>query len=124
MGTIYQQVLVLGTKGKKKVKALVDSGAETSFITKKLAEHLGIIGIVNTNAYLGDGSKISNAKMASCLISIKGLNFSLSVVIVDDLGKDDLVIGVDFLQEHDYILLFKNDSLKFKKRVSHKGYRL
>ena len=114
MGTIRQNVEMMRTDGKYlKVKALIDTGASSSFITKKLARRLKLKEYTKDVAVLGDGTKVE-VGLTSALIRIKGWRMSIKIGITD-IDGDDMIIGVDFMQEHDYILTFRNDKLYVKK---------
>ena len=114
MGTIRQNVEMMRTDGKYlKVKALIDTGASSPFITKKLARRLKLKEYTKDVAVLGDGTKVE-VGLTSALIRIKGWRMSIKIGITD-IDGDDMIIGVDFMQEHDYILTFRNDKLYVKK---------
>ena len=100
MGTIRQNVEMMRTDGKYlKVKALIDSGASSSFITKKLAKRLGLKEQVKDMMILGDGTEIE-VGLTVALIRIKGWRMPIKLGITD-IDGDDMIIGVDFMQEHD-----------------------
>ena len=114
MGTIRQKVELLKIGGKyEKVTALIDSGASASFISKKLAKKIGYKIFRNGEVILGDGSAMK-VKLVGSLIKIKGWEMPIKLAITD-IDGDGMIIGVDFMQEHDYILVFKDDRLHVKK---------
>ena len=120
MGIIKQTVKLNG----KSVLALIDSGAETSFILESLAKKLGMKKGKRVKVYLGDGTRRYGYEVVG-LITIDKQRLPIKLVAVKNLGGDKLVIGADFLQLMDYIIDFKGDKIKIKKqKYNYKGYRL
>jgi len=120
VGIIKQKVKL----NEYKINALIDSGAETSFVNEKTAKRLKLKKGKKVNVYLGDETKRIGYESVG-LIQFGKETFPIKLVIIKKLGKDNLIIGVDFLQYNKYKLDFKDDKIKVKKsRYNYKGYRL
>ena len=93
-------------KGKSlQVNALVDSGATTTFIHRKLVTQHRLATHklkYQFNVYNADGTINKNGKVdhsVTALLKING-HKSTNKLLVADLGNKDLIIGMTFIRRH------------------------
>ena len=96
MGFI-RKFVTLKARKHKRVKAVIDTGADYCYISSALTKEIGAIGYGETIEYvLGDGRKVkSNIVFLTVVIDRKP--FAAKAIIVEK-TKREFVIGVKFLQ--------------------------
>ena len=124
MGEVVHSIRIKGLRIKR-VNALFDSGASTTFIRNDLANELGLSRFQEVSTYLANRSG-SKGILTEVTILINNMSVPTRAIIVDDLDRQ-LIIGVDFMQTIKSFLDFTSDRLRFKDEVklmkSHR-YRL
>ena len=98
--------IILWVYGKKvQVKALVDSGATTTFINKSAVESNNLVthNLVHSfDIYNADGALNKSGKInqAICFYVEIGTHKSTHQLLVADLGNKKMIIGYTYLQKH------------------------
>lgn len=97
-----------------KVQAFVDSGAQSTIISPRLAEKVGISRLIDRrirSEARGVGSKMTEGKIHSVPISIGDSNVELpcSFIVIDT--QVDLLFGLDMLRRHQCVIDLKKDML-------------
>lgn len=124
MAIIKRKLIVIGKRRSTRVTALFDSGAETTFITEKLASTLGLPKYRKTFVNLADRTRRSGYESVM-LVKINKRSFPVKVVVTSGLGKDTMIVGVDFMQNRHITIDFENHKVKVKKpKYDYAGYRL
>ena len=96
MGFI-RKFVTLKAKRQKRVKALIDTGADYCYISSALAKEIGAIGYGETIEYVvGDGRKVKGDVVLFTII-IDRKPFDGSAIVIKK-TKREFVIGVKFLQ--------------------------
>lgn len=114
MGRIVEKVRIIGKKGSGVYDAVIDTGADRTLISQKVADKIG--PIVHSDfkiktLYSFDGHKI-DSKEGSVLLSIKNCSeLSADCRIVEKLEQEQIIIGHDFLQRNKAYIDMKNDKL-------------
>lgn len=97
--TSKKTLKVVGTIGKKEVLVLIDSGASCNFISKGLAEELGL-PIQSTQEFgvsIGDGRILTGqGKCSDVEMDIQGVKIKEEYLLFE-LGKIDVVLGYSWL---------------------------
>jgi hypothetical protein len=120
MGLIVKEVEVAGDKGAKKVKGLFDSGASLSLIRRSVVQDVATeVKMPRPVAFqLGDGEgRLTTENWAPLLITVKGIDISDNVVVVDKLAEE-LIIGAGTLQKWRIKLDLENDDVLIDPHVT------
>lgn len=111
----------LWVKGKKvQIVALVDSGANTTFISKKVVKTNNLetiklakpYGLINADGTKNKGGIVTH--YLNALIEI-GSHKSTSKLIVADIGDNDVILGFTFLREHNPSIDWRNGDWLFDR---------
>jgi len=116
MSIITEFIEIIGTKGSKKVEALIDTGAEGNYISERRFKEFEKIGILNfRETYVSlPGSREKQSKPALVFKEVKIRNALLSepeFIFVDSIDYD-AIIGVEVLQTVGFLIDMKTDQLK------------
>jgi predicted aspartyl protease len=98
MGLIYKKIVIKGTKGHRKVRALFDTGASESFIKKDIAE--GISTLVELSRPKMFETVVGNIRVQYAVIPdilLDGHDLFWTLIVVDGL-TEDVILGADFFQ--------------------------
>ena len=109
---IYQSVIVETIKPKR-VLALIDTGAKSTYINTDVAKEIGARKIRETTTRLANGQKIE-AWYTMFIVKVRGITDAVEGIIADI--EDDVIIGVDFLQKKNVVLDFEKDRMGVKKK--------
>jgi len=98
MGIIYKNLEIVGTKGKKKMNILFDTGASRNFVREDIALSIAKpTEIPQTKIELGKG--ITEVKeMIGAVIKINGYSLLTNFVIIPKL-TEEAVLGAEFFQQ-------------------------
>lgn len=98
------------------VMALWDTGAQTSFINKSLADSLGLIQDSNISVLTAFGEGEGRHASADVYICVEGLPIRTTVVILDDSARifsdTDVVLGLDFISKGNLSIFTDKDGIK------------
>lgn len=112
MGRIYKSVIVKNGVNKEYVVGFVDSGADTTVISGRLARRLKIKKTMPGNLMVADGRVIPTRKTWIVMeVPYDKVKLDLAVDITnlpfdEDIDILDVILGVDFLQETESRLVF------------------
>ena len=91
-------IIIRGSKKRKEVSAMVDSGAGISLISKRLAEEVGYeISNETMNIAMADETTIS-CPIGYIIMELGSCDVRMPVAIFDKL-VEELLIGLDMLKE-------------------------
>ncbi|ORC91189.1 DNA-damage inducible protein DDI1-like protein [Trypanosoma theileri] len=99
---------------KHKVKAFIDSGAQKSIISARLAEECGLTRLINTkwkSLLRGVGAKQAIGHIHMTVVNLGGLFIPCSFCVLED-DNIDLIIGLDQLKRHRMIIDLKEFCLR------------
>lgn len=109
---------------KKRVKALFDTGAESSFIKFDLAKKLNLIGKRKVSVYSA-GYYEEVGKEVYTAIVVDRRKFPVRLIIIKKVKGDSLILGVDFLQNaHIKIDYKKHIITTTKDKYKYRGIRM
>jgi hypothetical protein len=122
MGVIVKEILLEGSKGSKKVKALFDSGASMSFIKKSIAQKLGTV------EKLPKPLEFETAKAGETLVVYEAvrLDFYLDdgdrlsdefLVVSDEIMSEDCIIGASTFQKWRLVIDFDKENVYSARSV-------
>ncbi|MEW5692774.1 MAG: retropepsin-like aspartic protease [Candidatus Hydrogenedentota bacterium] len=120
MAVIQKQVLLVGSKGKREVQALFDSGASYSCLNPKLAKEIEQIIPLPEPREFGtakDGDKLRAKERVSLDFYIDNLRFSDEFMLIEDLSEE-AIIGSATLQKWRMKLDFEHDEVILDPRVT------
>jgi len=120
MGLIVKEVEIAGDKGGKKVKALFDSGASLSLVRRSAVQDVATeVKMPRPATFrLGDGEgQLTAENWAPLFITVKGIDISDNVVVVDKLAEE-LIVGAGTLQKWRIKLDLENDDVVIDPRVT------
>ena len=109
------------TNNARKIRALIDSGAQGKFIDKIVTLKLGLrkiplrqnISVYNVN---GTPNKLGQIRTKVELpITIEGKEIKKELYVTH-LGKNEIILGFDWLQKHNPRINWKSGTLDFKDR--------
>ena len=95
---------------KNKVQAMVDTGAQTTVMSKNLAEKCGIMRLVDQRfAGMAVGVGVSKivGKIHAIDVSINGNFLPLSISVVET-DKLSILFGLDMMKRHNVFQIFKS----------------
>lgn len=107
---LYIDVEVNGVK----VKAFVDSGAQTTIMSKKCAVDCGIINMVDprfAGVAMGVGSATILGRVHLAPLKIGGQFYNASFSVLDQVQNVELLIGLDLLKRYQCNIDLRNDIL-------------
>lgn len=115
MGIIERSVEVSGQR-KKRIKALFDSGSSFSIIKKSIIKEIGYLKIGRTNIklQLGNGQIMKVSQYVILGVKLNKNEYFHKFLIAEI--PEQMIIGVDFLQEFGHTLEFKNDKIIAKNQ--------
>lgn len=100
MGMIYKSMKVQGPKGERVVKALMDTGASSSFGRRELmlevTDPVPLVRRISV-AFGQGGTEIEEAIV--CLIEIEGYQAPWMIFLIPGLSEE-LILGADFFQRY------------------------
>jgi len=116
MSIITEFIEIIGTKGSKKVEALIDTGAEGNYISERRFNEFEKIGILNfSETYVSlPGSREKQFKPAFIFKEVKIRNALLSepeFIFIDSIDYD-AIIGVEVLQTMGFLIDMRADRLR------------
>lgn len=103
-------------------KVMIDSGAQTSVMSKYMADFLGMGHLIDTRM-AGVAKGVGTTKILGCIygcnIKINDNMFvPINIKILDnDFDKHLVLLGLDFLYSHGCVFDFKNRSLKINEQT-------
>jgi len=124
MGRIYRPIVLHYGKRNIHVVAFVDSGADTSLISRRVADKLKIKATASSSVRLADGREIPTKKALVVVESARDdIKHELAVDISDapfdeDIDEIDMIIGLDFLQKNGVKLIFQEPKINKRKAKS------
>jgi predicted aspartyl protease len=118
-----QSLTIIAPKKDYRVDALLDSGASTSFIDIELAKELGIplFERFKEKVTLANGQEVI-AYEVTFQIKIGRRVKSINALATET--DDKFVIGHDFMQDDNIILDFRNEKIKFDKKIPLRNRRI
>ena len=99
-----------------KVKALWDSGAEGTFLSKKVAGALNLPILGETTATLAGGEVVKGYFSQVDLMFSESVSFQRHSIVVIDMDREDeedLVIGMDLFWQGIFHMVPKGETLEF-----------
>ena len=123
MGRIYKPVLVRNNGRKEHIVAFVDSGADTSLISERLARRLNVKMGAPSSLMVADGRVIATRTgRIKVEVPDEKVRIRLTVDITDipfdeDIDILDMILGIDFLQESESRLVFHRPDKKGARRA-------
>ncbi|MDI6641370.1 MAG: retropepsin-like aspartic protease [Elusimicrobiota bacterium] len=98
MGLIYKDVVLIGKKGKKKVKALFDTGSSESFISRKIAKEIApLVEMAEPKTFETVNGKLKTNYIIFPDIQLDGHKLFWTLIIADGL-TEEVILGSDFFQ--------------------------
>ncbi len=98
----------------KEIKALVDTGAQISVMSKDCAERCEIADLIDDRVkekMEGVGEKTALGKIWVTDIVLERYSLPCSFTVVDGVNFD-LIFGLDMLKKHNFSIDFKNNCMK------------
>ncbi len=121
MSVLVREMLLIGSKGRERARAMFDSGSSYSIIRKDLAERLANLeplqdldDWVFETARAGDLIQVRYRVTLDFLFDDSKARFSDEFVVFDDLSED-VIIGADTMQKWHIRLDFENDIVNYQK---------
>lgn len=114
MGTICESMNI----GGKKIKAMIDSGANTNFMRKDFAREIGLKGVkIRAETTVGDARKqVGMEEYAVVGVNIQRCKTAIPVIIREKM-PEKVILGTSFLQEFEVAIDFEKDKLKIKRCI-------
>lgn len=97
--TPWAELVVEGEKGRGRIRAILDTGAEVSLVSSHLVDKLG----VKTEPYAGkfvvaNNQVVQVSRVATfCFDTTSGLRVDLEKVAVHEGARDPFLVGIDVL---------------------------
>lgn len=120
MTIIEKEIELLGSRGRKKVIGLFDSGATYSCIKKTLAEKLGVIDILPEPIEFEtakEGEKVETREHLALIFYLNGYRFSDEFMVLPELSEE-LIIGTSTMQKWRFKLDFEHEEVIIDPRVT------
>lgn len=121
MGSVREEIEIVGTFKEKRVMALFDSGAQLNYIRKKLTDGDNIIEDIGLCVYEGkhiaimaDESRIAAERIRFKEIRIRSHKEQKPIFVIMDKLAEDAIIGVYLMQKLGISLDIPNESIKFE----------
>jgi len=121
MTEIYQSLIVRAKK-KKRVNALIDTGATTTYIRPDIAKTIGAEKMNKIRVELGEKGKFMEGWETFFGINVRKISEGTKGIISNI--TEELVVGADFLQKRNVVLDFKTHKMKIKRLSIRKMPRL
>jgi predicted aspartyl protease len=115
-------IILKGFKSEHKIKALLDSGASISVVSKSIADKIGM-----KDYGLSDGEDIQGHNVEGIIsvarVGIAGGWIASDFVILPNV-PDGVILGVDFIQKADLKIDWKNEKVTIPKIYQRKRFRI
>ncbi|KAM0676863.1 DNA damage-inducible protein 1 [Binucleata daphniae] len=102
----------------RKINAIIDTGANVSIISYKLATELNLPMRKNTTnqciALANDLVVKTNGKITNCMLEINDSFYAIELIILDNAAQE-LLLGTDFLGRHKAIIDCEKATLRLKQ---------
>jgi hypothetical protein len=118
--SLNMEVILKGKNRKATIKALLDSGASTTFLSPRFVQYHNV-----TTTLLSKPIPLHNADNSSNAISLITRKAELMMICGDheedmvaymaDTGDDDMIIGVEWLQRHNPEVNWETGQVKFSR---------
>src|SRR5580704_18543164 len=117
---IYFPISLDGKEWKTRATGMIDSGAATLAISRKLVAKKGIpmvplkrsIVMKNADNSLNRAGKVTHKIYAK--MTIQG-HTSLNQFLVTDIGDTDVIIGIDWMKRHNPLIDWEKETIVFPK---------
>lgn len=127
MGRLYRSVRLSNDGRSRSIVAFIDSGSDTTIISRRIATYLGIRMTEGGKIIMPDGRKISS-EVGEVIVEVErdGIKKRWVVDITDipfneDIDDVDMIIGVDLLQECNIKIHFQGNGRPAGSRGSKAG---
>lgn len=120
MAIIQKDIELVGSKGRKEVLALFDSGASYSCISPELARQLELVSPLPEPMVFGtakNGDMLTATERVSLNFNLLGYRFSDEFMLIPELSEP-VIIGAATLQKWRMKLDFENDDVIIDPRVT------
>ena len=114
MGRIYRALEIINNGKIAEVVALVDTGSDRTILSERVANLVGLSGDIKDRIQVANGEIIEARLGEARVVSHRdGIDAKMDMDItnvpfdVDYEEGIDMIIGVDFLQEHNIKLIFE-----------------
>jgi len=109
---LYQSLVIEGRR-KKRIRALIDTGATRTYVRPDVAKQIGIVLKGKDAIELGEKGKTMIVRYGWFNIIIRNISMPVEGVVCDI--RPQLVIGVDVLQRRNVTLDFEKHRIKTGK---------
>jgi hypothetical protein len=120
MGEIRRKVTLWG-RGRKRVRALIDTGSSTSYLIESIAKQLYLPKGKPVIVYDDSGKVKGYKSYAGISLDKSGVAISIELIVVKK-QSFPLLIGQDFLQRADVAVDFVHDKIQVAKKFRRKKY--
>ena len=120
MAIITKKLKLAGSKGKKELEGLFDSGSTYSCIKRALAEKLGKIDSLSEPLKFDtaeEGENVEAKEHMSLIFYLNGYRFSDEFMIIPKLSEE-VIIGASTMQKWRFKLDFENEDVIIDPRVT------
>ena len=114
MGRIYRALEIINNGKIAEVVALVDTGSDRTILSERVANLVGLSGDIKDRIQVANGEIIEARLGEARVVSYRdGIDVKMDMDITNvpfDIDYEegiDMIIGVDFLQEHNIKLIFE-----------------
>jgi predicted aspartyl protease len=122
MGRLYRAVRLKNNGKSRNIVAFIDSGSDTTIISKRIAHTLGIKITEGGGIIMPDGRNIPS-EVGEIIVEIEHDNIKKKWVVDitdipfnEDIDDVDMIIGVDLLQECDVKIHFQGQTTRVAKK--------